>query len=96
MPTRPVRRPGLATRALEYLLKSHYLADEFPSVVTTAGFAAFYAANYATLPPAEEGLKRVTMYGTFSAHRTVQTRPRPCASASGQSARSMPDPGRKP
>ncbi len=74
MPTRPVRRRTSETRALEFLLKSHYLADEFPSVVTTKPFALFCAASYATLPPADEGLKRVTMYGTFSAHRTTQTR----------------------
>jgi len=74
MPARPVRRRRSATRALEFLLKSHYLADEIPSVVTTTPFALFCAANYATLPPADEGLKRVTMYGIFSAHRTTQTR----------------------
>ncbi len=74
MSTRPTRRQRLASRALEFLLKSHYLADEFPSVVTTTPFALFCAANRATLPSADEGLKRVTMYGTFSAHRTTQTR----------------------
>jgi hypothetical protein len=64
----------MANRDLEFLLKSHYLADEFPSVVTTTPFAAFCATNSATLPSADEGLRRVTMYGTFSAHRTPQTR----------------------
>jgi hypothetical protein len=61
-------------RLLGFLLKSHYLADEFPSVLTTANFAAFCVSKYTTLEATEELLKRVTLYGTFSAPRTTSTR----------------------
>jgi hypothetical protein len=74
MSARPVRRRRSVARALEFLLRSHYLADEFPVVVTTTPFASFCAANHRTLPNADEGLRRVTMHGTFSAHRTTATR----------------------
>ena len=68
----PVRRAP--RRHLAFLLKSHYLADEFPSVLTTANFAKFCEDNLASLAPLPDLLKRVTRYGTFSAPRTTSTR----------------------
>ena len=56
------------------LLQSHYLADEFPSVLTTANFAKFCEEKLASLSPLPDLLKRVTRYGTFSAPRTTSTR----------------------
>jgi hypothetical protein len=56
------------------LLKSHYLADEFPSVLTTANFSAFCGTHYTDLFPTDELLGRVTRYGTFSAPRSTTTR----------------------
>ena len=48
---RPVKPAPLSSvKALGFLLKSHYLADEFPSVVTTTNFADYCVNNYATLP----------------------------------------------
>jgi hypothetical protein len=41
MAKRPSRRGMPAPQALGYLIKSHYLADELPTVLTTDGFAAF-------------------------------------------------------
>lgn len=62
------------SRLLGYLLKSHYLADEFPSILTMANFSAFCVDHYADLLPTDELLRRVTKYGTFSAPRSTTTR----------------------
>ena len=72
---RPVdTAPLSSTTALGFLLKSHYLADEFPSVVTTTNFADYCVANHASLPSVDTLLKRTTLYGTFSMPRTASTR----------------------
>jgi hypothetical protein len=62
------------TTTLGFLLKSHYLADDFPSVVTTSNFADYCVTNYTSLPTVEALLKRTTLYGTFSVPRTTTTR----------------------
>ena len=71
-PVKPV--PLSSATALGCLLKSHYLADEFPSVVTTTNFADYCVANHASLPSVDMLLKRTTLYGTFSMPRTADTR----------------------
>jgi hypothetical protein len=62
------------SRLLGYLLKSHYLSDEFPSVLTTTNLSAFCVAHYADLLPTDELLRCVTRYGTFPAPRSTTTR----------------------
>jgi hypothetical protein len=76
MRTRRTFKPApLSTaKALGFLLKSHYLADEFPSVVTTTNFADYCVTHYATLPSIDELLKRTTLCSYFSMPRTVDTR----------------------
>src|ERR1700737_1382080 len=72
---RPVKPAPLSSvKALGFLLKSHYLADEFPSVVTTTNFADYCVNNYATLPSVDALLKRTTLWGNFSMPRTVNPR----------------------
>jgi hypothetical protein len=73
--------PKLRSRAtispamsLGYLLKSHYLADEFPSVITTTKFSEYCVANYAALDSLADLLKRTTLYGTFSVPRSTTRR----------------------
>jgi hypothetical protein len=60
--------------SLGYLLKSHYLADEFPSVITTTKFSEYCVANYAALDSLADLLKRTTLYGTFSVPRSTTRR----------------------
>jgi hypothetical protein len=73
--SRPVNpAPLSSTTAVGFLLKSHYLAVEFPSVVTTTNFADYCIDNYASLPSVDTLLKRTTLYGTFSMPRTASTR----------------------
>lgn len=76
MRTRRLRNPPRlsARTALRFLLKSHYLADDFPYVLTTANFAEYCFSNYSTLVSADELLKRTTLYGFFSVPRTTTTR----------------------
>jgi hypothetical protein len=61
-------------RILGYLLKSHYLADDFPSVITTHLFSTYCVKSYASLDSVTALLGRITIYGTFSAPRTTTTR----------------------
>lgn len=61
-------------RLLGFLLRSHYLADDFPRAITTANFAVFCTDNYASLETVNGLLGRTTLYGTFSAPRTTTTR----------------------
>jgi hypothetical protein len=72
------KRPMLAklspATTLGFLLKSHYLADDFPSVVTTSNFADYCVTNHTSLQTVETLLKRTTLYGTFSVPRTTTTR----------------------
>jgi hypothetical protein len=76
MRTRRLRNPPRLSgqTALRFLVKSHYLADDFPNVLTTADFADYCFTNYNTLPSADELLKRTTLYGFFSVPRTATTR----------------------
>ena len=53
---------------LGLLLESHYLADDFPNVVTTKNFSKFCAKSITTLEPFEALAKRTTLYGTFYTH----------------------------
>jgi hypothetical protein len=71
-PNKP--RSPKPTEILRFLLTSHYLADDFPNVITTGNFAAFCTQNYASLEPIEALLRRVTLYGRFSAPRTTTSR----------------------
>jgi hypothetical protein len=66
--------PLTSTTAVGFLLKSHYLADEFPSVVTTTNFADYCVANHASLPSVDTLLKHTTLCGTFSMPRSASTR----------------------
>src|SRR5690348_7027035 len=59
---------------LEFLLRSHYLADDFPSIITTEGFSQFCLKNFVTLETTQALLNRTTLCGTFSAPRTPTTR----------------------
>jgi len=59
---------------LGFLLKSHYLSDDFPNVLTTGNFASFCVKNYKSLETVKALLGRTTLYGTFSAPRTTTTR----------------------
>lgn len=63
-----------APQALGYLIKSHYLADEFPTILTTDHFAAFCVANYTNLPATEVLLKRITQGAGYSAPRRMDAR----------------------
>jgi hypothetical protein len=63
-----------AKNALRFLLKSHYLADDFPSVLTTVNFSDYCFNNYSLLATPDELLKRTTIYGFFSVPRTIATR----------------------
>ena len=74
MAKRPSRRRIPAPQALGYLIKSHYLADEFPTVLTTDRFAAFCVTNYANLPATEVLLKRITQGAGYSAPRRIDAR----------------------
>jgi hypothetical protein len=76
MRTRKLRNPLRlsAKTALRFLLKSHYLADDFPKVLTTADFSDYCFNNYNKLASADELLKRTTLYGFFSAPRTTTLR----------------------
>lgn len=60
--------------ALGFLIRSHYLADDFPSVITTANFAEFCVKKHSSLETVKALLGRTTLYGTFSAPRTVTSR----------------------
>jgi hypothetical protein len=62
------------TQTLGFLLKSHYLAEEFPGVVTTSNFATYCVNKHASLETVKALLGRTTLYGTFSAPRAVGTR----------------------
>ena len=59
---------------LRFLLTSHYLADDFPSVITTGNFADFCARTYPSLETIKALLGRTTLYGSFSAPRTTTSR----------------------
>jgi hypothetical protein len=59
MATPPFRTRQSEAESLRHLLKSHYLADEFPGVLTTANFADFCAKNLAKLPTIDELLNRI-------------------------------------
>ena len=59
---------------LKFLLTSHYLADDFPSVITTGNFATFCARTYPSLETIKALLGRTTLYGTFSTPRTTTSR----------------------
>jgi hypothetical protein len=74
----PIRNRQSVIAGLRRLLKSHYLADEFPGVLTTAKFAEFCAANFGTLPTNEMLLKRITQSAPYSAPRQMDAR-RPLA-----------------
>ena len=74
----PFRSRQSAAQSLRRLLKSHYLADEFPGVLTTANFADFCAKNFAKLPTIDELLNRITQYAPYSAPRQMEAR-RPLA-----------------
>ena len=74
----PLRKRQPVAQGLRRLLKSHYLADEFPDVVTAENFANFCAANFETLPTNESLLKRITQYAPYSAPRHLEAR-RPLA-----------------
>jgi hypothetical protein len=74
MPIPPAPARLSPAESLGYLLKSHYLADEFPGVVTATRFSEFCVANHATLDPVADLLKRTTLYGTFSVPRSTTHR----------------------
>lgn len=76
MRTRRLRNPPRlsAKTALRFLIKSHYLADDFPGVLTTANFSDYCFNNYNALASADELLKRTTLYGFFSVPRTTTLR----------------------
>lgn len=74
MPQRPAPAKAAPAELLGYLLKSHYLADEFPGVINTAKFAEFCVANHTTLDPVGDLLKRTTLYGMFSVPRSTTRR----------------------
>jgi hypothetical protein len=76
MRTRTLRNaPRLSAKtALRFLIKSHYLADDFPGVLTTANFSDYCFYNYNALASVDELLKRTTLYGFFSVPRTTTTR----------------------
>jgi hypothetical protein len=76
MRTKRLRRlPQLTPKtALRFLLKSHYLADDFPGVLTTTNFSDYCFNNYNALPSTDELLRRTTLYGLFSVPRTTTTR----------------------
>ncbi|MCW3475714.1 RNA-directed DNA polymerase [Limobrevibacterium gyesilva] len=59
---------------LRNLLKSHYLADDFPPTITTGRFADYCMHHHASFESLETMLKRTTVYGRFSAPRTITTR----------------------
>ena len=60
--------------SLGYLLKSHYLADEFPGVINATKFADYCVANHASLDTVADLLKRTTLYGGFSVPRSTTRR----------------------
>lgn len=60
--------------SLGYLLKSHYLADEFPGVINATKFAEYCVANHASLDTVADLLKRTTLYGGFSVPRSTTRR----------------------
>ena len=74
----PFRSRQSVAQSLRRLLKSHYLADEFPGVLTTAAFADFCANNFAKLPTNDDLLSRITHYAPYSAPRQMEAR-RPLA-----------------
>ena len=74
MAKRPSRRGIPAPQALGFLIKSHYLADEYPTALTTDRFAAFCVANYSNLPATEVLLKRITQGARYSAPRRMDAR----------------------
>ena len=78
MATPPFRTRQSRAQSLRRLLKSHYLADEFPGVLTTANFADFCAKNLAKLPTNDKLLTRITQYAAYSAPRQMEAR-RPLA-----------------
>jgi hypothetical protein len=61
-------RPSPLTPAntLGFLIKSHYLGDDIPSVATTAGFATWCVQHYANLETTKALLGRTTFGGTFT------------------------------
>ena len=59
---------------LGQLLKSNYLSEDFPAIVTTSGFAQFCTDHHDRLESLENLLKRTTVYGTFSTPRTMTSR----------------------
>ena len=65
-------------QSLRRLLKSHYLSDEFPGVLTTSNFADFCAKNLAKLPTNDKLLNRITQCAPYSAPRQMEAR-RPLA-----------------
>lgn len=74
MPRLPPRATISPAMSLGYLLKSHYLADEFPSVITATKFSEYCVTNYAVLESVADLLKRTTLYGTFSVPRSTTRR----------------------
>ena len=76
MATRPFRTRQSGAQSLGRLLRSHYLADEFPGVLTTANFAEFCTKNFAKLPTNDELLQRITQYAPYSAPRQMEARDR--------------------
>jgi hypothetical protein len=78
MATPPIRTRQSRAQNLRRLLKSHYLSDEFPGVLTTANFADFCAKNLAKLPTNDKLLSRITQYAPYSAPRLMEAR-RPLA-----------------
>jgi hypothetical protein len=74
MATPPFHTQQSRAQSLRRLLKSHYLSDEFPGVLTTANFADFCAKNLAKLPTIDKLLNRITQYALYSAPRLMEAR----------------------
>ncbi|PNG24231.1 RNA-directed DNA polymerase [Methylocella silvestris] len=73
VPSTPPKKMSLKD-ALRFLLKSHYLGEDFPPLITTEKFAGFCVKNFDSLVPDKTLLERTTLYGLFSAPRTTNSR----------------------
>ena len=59
--------PLTPAKTLRFLIKSHYLGDDIPSVATTAAFGAWCETNFDKLETTKALLGRATLCGTFTA-----------------------------
>jgi len=74
MATRVRRLKPTPAEVLGFLIKSHYLSEDLPGVITTDRFAEFCVSQFDGLESIEALLGRVNYCGTFSAPRTTTAR----------------------